>query len=93
MKAKQEPTKDTVGHCQYSFEHFFLGFNTASQLFCSELYLVWTSTRCVLVLPGRKTQRPAVNEKLAASLNLLREVLLLGLSEDNTPFVVGCCGG
>lgn len=36
-----------------------------------------------------KDQRPAVNEKLAASLNLLRVALLLGLSMDTEVFVSG----
>merc|ERR1712035_264183 len=40
-----------------------------------------------------KDQRPAVNEKLAASLIRLRMALLLGLSMDWGVFVSGCGGG
>lgn len=41
---------------------------------------------------SEKDQRPAVNEKLAASLILLRVVLLLGLSMDKGVFVLGAGG-
>lgn len=48
---------------------------------------------CELVLlcvcACEKDQRPAVNEKLAASLILLREALLLGLSMDKGVFTSG----
>lgn len=41
----------------------------------------------------REDHRPAVKEKLAASLYLLRVALLLGLSMDKGVFVLGAVGG
>lgn len=64
---------------------------------CSRSTLVFRVTLFVsqycFVCMCEKDQRPAVNEKLAASLNLLRVALLLGLSMDKGGFMFGGGGG
>lgn len=64
---------------------------------CSRSTLVFRVTLFVsqycFVCMCEKDQRPAVNEKLAAILNLLRAALLLGLSMDKGVFVLGGGGG
>lgn len=83
-----------MGQDQYSFRVIF---STTNQLFFrvvfSRIHKRVCETVCVCVyMCEREHQGPAANEKLAASLTLLRGAFLLGLSVEEEVLMLGGCG-